>query len=195
MRTNTVILAAAIAALYLNGAWAADQPSYQDGVLTVPRVDTTEQVGAYQDASYSLQADGSWKLEGLRTYGKIPIETIEVVKTEGFPVSVLLRTTGWAWPCGYAGQAKVQQRQVGNHFDVAISVPMSVSDGAIVCAAYVDYVRLTIPLQVYGLAAGTYTYSVNGVSGSFSLASDNKYSDDCNASSAQPTFTVSWCPQ
>lgn len=199
MRTNTVILAAALAALCLNGARAADQPTYQDGVLTVPRVDTTEQVGQYQDASYSLQADGSWKLDGLRSFSsgltKIPLETVEVVKTDGFPAGVYLRTTGWVWPCGYRDKARMQQRQVGAHFDVAISVPVLVSDEPYACATIMEYVRLTIPLQVYGLAAGTYTYSVNGVSGSFTLDSSNKFADDCRAGTVEPSYTVNWCPQ
>jgi hypothetical protein len=177
-----------------------EHATYLYGVLTIPRVDTTEQVGQYQDAKLSLQADGSWKLDELRAFGnsglaKVPIESVEVVKTDGFPMGVYLRTIGWASPCGYQGKARVQQRQTGTHFDIALSVPVLVSDEPYACTANVEYVRLTIPLEVYGLAAGTYTYSVNGVSGSFSLSSDNKYADDCSASSVQPTFTVSWCPQ
>jgi hypothetical protein len=47
--------------------------------------------------------------------------------------------------------------------------------------APVDF-QVTIPLDVYGLSAGTYTYDVNGVTGSFTLGSDNGFADDCKSS-------------
>lgn len=174
-----------------------EHATYQDGVLTLPRVDTTEQAGQYQNARFSLQADGSWKLDELRAFGnaglaKIPVESVEVTMTNGFPVSAYLRVRGVGWPCGIEGKVRLQQRQVGTHFEVTISAPV-VLDDSYSCPAVVQYVRVTVPLQVYGLAAGTYTYSVNGVSGSFSLASDNKYADDCGASSGEPASSA-WCP-
>lgn len=177
-----------------------EHATYLSGVLTIPRVDTAEQVGQYQNAKFSLQADGSWKLDELRAFdnsslAKIPISTIEVVKTDGFPVAVFLRTTGWTSSCGYEGKARIQQRQVGTHFDVSISIPVRVMDEPYACPGFAEYVRLSIPLQVYGLVAGTYTYSVNGVGGTFDIATDNRYADDCNVGSAESAFTVSWCPQ
>lgn len=167
--------------------------TYRDGVLTLPRVDTPEQVGQYQDASFSLQADGSWKLNGLRSIGnsgvsKIPVDSIELVKVEGFPVGAYLRVTAWGWPCGIEGRARILQRQVGAHFDVTISAPVLVSDETYACPAVVQRVRMTVPLQVYGLAAGAYTYDVNGVTGGFSLAADNRYPEDCDSSQ------VAYCP-
>jgi hypothetical protein len=170
-----------------------EHATYQYGVLTLPRVDTPEQVGQYQDASFSLQADGSWKLDGLRTIGnagvsKIPVDAIELVKSDGFPVGVYLRVTAWGWPCGIEGRTRILQRQVGAHFDVTISAPVLVSDETYVCPAVVERVRLTIPLEVYGLAAGAYTYDVNGVTGGFSLVADNRYPEDCDSSQ------VAYCP-
>jgi hypothetical protein len=190
---------AALAALSTDSGWADDAPRFHDSELTIPRVDTEEQVGAYQDATLSLQADGRWQLERVSTasaaYIKVPLEAIEVVKTTTVPVSVYLRTSGWVWPCGYAGAARIQQRLSGSHFDVAILVPEYVSPEPYACAAYVESVRLTVPLQVYGLAAGTYTYSVNNVSGSFTLDGANKFADDCRAGTVEPSYTVNWCPQ
>jgi hypothetical protein len=170
-----------------------EHAAYRDGVLTIPRVDTSEQVGQYQDASFSLQADGSWKLNGLRSIGnsgvfKIPVDSIELVKADGFPVGAYLRVTAWGWPCGIEGRARILQRQVGSHFDVTISAPVLVSDETYACPAVVQRVRMTVPLQVYGLAAGAYTYDVNGVTGGFSLAADNRYPEDCDSSQ------VAYCP-
>lgn len=40
--------------------------------------------------------------------------------------------------------------------------------------------RTTVPLKVYGLPAGTYTYTVNGTaSGTLTLSRDNKFAEDC----------------
>jgi len=75
---------------------AADQPDYQGGVLTVPRIDTPEQVGQYQYASLRLGQDGRWQLESLRTLDyngglfKVPVYSVESVVTTSFPVGAYL---------------------------------------------------------------------------------------------------------
>jgi hypothetical protein len=171
-----------------------EHATYQYGVLTLPRVDTPEQVGQYQDAQFRQLADGTWQLTGLRALqgngglAKVPIETVEVVRTEALPAAVYLLTAGWVSPCGYEGKLKVRQRRQDKHFEVAIIAPVLVADEPYACTANVDYVRLTIPLEVYGLAAGAYTYDVNGVTGGFSLAADNRYPEDCDSSQ------VAYCP-
>lgn len=167
---------------------------YQAGYLTLPRVDTFEQPGQYQDAQFRQLADGTWQLTGLRALqdngglARMPIETVEVARTESLPVGVYLRTAGWVWPCGYEGKLKVRQRRQDKHFEVAIIVPVLIADEPYGCTANVDYVRLTIPLEVYGLAAGAYTYDVNGVTGGFSLAADNRYPEDCDST------RIAYCP-
>lgn len=48
------------------------------------------------------------------------------------------------------------------------------------CPAMMYPYHYTVPLDVYGLAAGTYSYEVNGVkSGTFTLQQDNKFPEDC----------------
>jgi hypothetical protein len=40
--------------------------------------------------------------------------------------------------------------------------------------------RITVPLDVYGLPMGTYTFSVNGVRrGMFTLQRNNRFAEDC----------------
>jgi hypothetical protein len=49
--------------------WPADSASYQGQVLFVPRVDTPEQVGLYQNGALQRNADGTWSLIPIHTPG------------------------------------------------------------------------------------------------------------------------------
>lgn len=176
---STLLLAA-------TAALGDDHPIYDNGVLTLPRVDVPGQVGQYQDVTFQLTPQGTWELTGLQVRGvenlrQVAVDTVEAVKTGATPVSVYLRVYQYNTTCGYKGSKRVHQRLTGTHFAVDVSAPM-VSDGAITCTADIKNYRLTVPLQVYGLSAGTYTYDVNGVRGEFTLDSDNKYADDCDES-------------
>lgn len=69
MRNELRVVVAGGAALAVSlSADAADTssnnvgfPIYKDGVLTIPRVDTAEQLGQYQDVSFRIQG-GTWQL-------------------------------------------------------------------------------------------------------------------------------------
>jgi inhibitor of cysteine peptidase len=52
-----------------------------------------------------------------------------------------------------------------------VSITTFRSPGA--CIQIIAPFEETIPLEVYGLPAGTYTVNVNGVQGTFSLEVDN----------------------
>jgi len=176
---------------------AADQPDYQDGVLTVPRVDTPEQIGQYQYATLRLGQDGRWQLESLRTLDyhgglfKMPVYSVESVVTTSFPVGAYLRAVSNLPYCGYRDTIKILQRRQDRHFEVAITIaqrPQLPDDGYSCLGIATDAFRLTIPLDVYGLRAGTYTYDVNGVTGSFTLGRDNGFTDDCKSTD------IPFCP-
>ncbi len=178
-------------------ALAADSPDYQGGVLTVPRVDTSEQVGQYQDATLRLGQDGKWQLESLRSMEynagvlKMPVVSIEPVVTQSFPVGVYLRAVTYFPSCGYRDTVKLLQRRQGTHIEAAITIayrPQLPDDGYACTGEAPVLIKLTIPLDVYGLSAGTYTYDLNGVTGSFTLDSDNGFADDCKATD------VEYCP-
>lgn len=166
-------------------ALAGDQPDYQASVLTVPRVDTPEQVGQYQDATFRLESDGRWQLESLRALeqnggiAKMDVDAVDAVTTSSFPVGVNLRVDSLVLACSFDGPPRLLQRRQDRHFQVAILAPQVKDPNTHTCIGSVYAFRLTIPLDVYGLGAGTYTYDVNGVTGSFTLVNDNKYVDDC----------------
>lgn len=181
----------ALAALGLSTPVIAfDYPTYENGVLTLPRVDTPEQIGRYQGATLQLTEQGDWQLTDVREMGQLGqglmqviATAVEVVKSDGFPVAVLLRASGDRIGCGYISPERIHQRRIGNHFDVLISVQLSdeAIQGEIMCAAAYTYFKSTVVLDTYGLSAGTYTYDVGGITGSFTLDLDNKYTDDCDA--------------
>ena len=159
-----------------------DQPSYKDGVLTIPSIDTDDQVGMYQNATMELNPDGSWRLSSVRAmHGQgglpsaylAPVRNVEAVKTDGMPVQVLLRVSGqFPSACGSVGQ--VSQRRVGNRFEVVIADAFTRYDEHIACATVIQPYVSVVPLAVYGLSAGTYRYVVNGIeSGTFVLTADN----------------------
>lgn len=172
--------------LYSAAALSADQPGYRDGVLTIPRVDTPEKVGQYQDVAFQSTVDGTWRLTSGqilqdRNIHPLPtsaIQTAEIIKTTTSPVSVYLRVSGSWWACRVDGPERIHQRLENMRFDVGISIVYA--DGDFSCPAIMSSFRMTIPLEVYGLSAGTYTYNVNGITGSFTLDSDNRFSDDCD---------------
>lgn len=182
----------AFSALFLaaTAALGGDDPTYDNGILTLPRVDAPDQVGQYQDVTFQLTPQGTWNLTGLQVrgvenLGQVAVDSVEVVKTGTVPVSVYLRVYKYNDRCGYAGPKRIHQRLTGARFEVDVSaayIPSS-PDNPLICTADIKNYRLTVPLQVYGLSAGTYEYSVNGITGSFTLDGDNKHADDCDESS------------
>lgn len=163
-------------------------PGYHAGKLTVPRVDTPEQVGRFQDGVLQLTPQGTFSITGLQELGLGPvypllgIEKVEVVVSAGLPSSVFLRVSGVDPTCDYAGGLRLHQRRNGERFEVAISAPHhAVLGAAAACPANIRPYRITVPLEVYGLAAGSYSFTVNGgFVGQFTLAQANRFADDCD---------------
>ena len=184
MRLLSALIALSLPAL----ACAADIPGYQNDKLSIPRVDTAGQVGQYQDVVLQRTAQGGFSLTGLQVLGQgtlynlTGITGVEASKTNGLPSSVFLRVSGTDHTCDYAGAVRVHQRREGTRFDVNISAPhLNPAGTPQFCTADIRNYRLTVPLEVYGLAAGTYSYTVNGNhAGQFTLDRDNRFADDCD---------------
>lgn len=192
MHSPNAVLAAA--ALFFSGtAFSSDYPVYDNGVLTLPRVDTLDQVGTYQDATFQWTPQNTWELSALQILGtrkleSAPVSVVEVIKTGALPVSVYLRASGLRSSCSFSGPGRIHQRLQGMQFDVQITAPHTDAyvNNEAACAAVMTSFKMTVPLGVYGLSAGTYSYNVNGITGTFSLDSDNKYPDDCDVASNVP---------
>ncbi len=172
-------------------AYGEGYPTYKDGVLTVPSVNAADQVGKYQDLVFNYTAQDTWQLSSFKSLGTTidgsaialtQIYKIDVIKTEAFPVQVFLRVSGAYDPCNDGKFGQINQRLVSNRFDIAItsnytipSPPPPVPVGCL--PGMLNFIK-TIPLAVYGLSAGTYSYNVNGTTGTFTLTADNKYPGD-----------------
>jgi hypothetical protein len=160
---------------------------YEKGILTIPRVDTPEQSGMFQDARMELTGEGHWLLTGLKTAGTSPfasptVQKVEVIVTETFPVQVFLKVGGFLKDITFR-VGKITQRLKGNHFEIFMysedRTPES-NDTTLIIPGFEE----VIPLSVYDLSAGTYEYSLNGVfpsyddpalTGTFVLTRDNRF--------------------
>lgn len=159
----------------------SDYPVYRDGILTVPRVDTDDQAGLFQDGVFQYDPTvDAWRLV---EYQAVPVSKIflvegdgvEVIITDTLPVQVFLKVKGnFSDSCRVPG--RISQRLEDNHFEVVVNVVNTpLNDGSQACFPALIPFEKIIPLNVYGLSAGIYEYSVNGEkSGTFELTADNK---------------------
>jgi len=100
--------------------------------------------------------------------GLATVEEIDILTLESFPVQVFIIASGYLPnPCTEIYQ--ITQEREGNTFFITIETYCSQE----VCIQVIAPFEEVIPLEVYGLPAGTYTVEVNGVQGSFDLEIDN----------------------
>lgn len=153
-------------------------PIYRDGILTVPRVDTDDQVSLFQDGVFQYDPTvNAWRLVEFRT---VPVPQIFLAEGDGVeaivintsPAQVLLKVNGnFPDSCGAFG--RINQRLQDNRFEVVINVVNTSDDSQACFPALVPFEKV-ISLDVYGLPAGTYEYTVNGEkSGTFELTANN----------------------
>lgn len=154
-------------------------PNYSNGLLTIPRVDTQEQPGQFQDARLQFDPQtGSWRLLDFKartqkSFREFSTDNVELIMTDTPPIQVFLKIrTFTANGCETLGQ--VNQRLVGNRFEVSLSFFDPLENEPVACTQALVPFATVVPLQVYGLNAGTYEYSVNGdLIGLFTLVQDN----------------------
>lgn len=170
--------------LLVNAAFSQDtaiieHPVYKDGKLTIPRVDTDVQAGNFQDVEFQFDdATNTWKLLNYRVTTIIPgqsvfLDSVSTIVTDFLPAQVFLMINGnLPTPCHQFGQ--INQRLKDNKFE--ISMHLAPPSPNTLCAQVIQPFEKIIPLQVYGLPAGTYEYTVNGQhAGTFSLTIDNNF--------------------
>ncbi len=161
--------------------------SYQKGTLTIPRVDTPEQVGRFQDIvfRYDVQVN-AWTLESFQSRNNINLEVdIQTIVPAVFsgrstkPVQVFLHVLGET-TCGRIGQ--INQRRTGNLFEVQITKDPLQPDET--CDQIARQFLRVIQLDVNRLPAGEYQVNVNNGGGfrSFTLPFDTIVADECGGS-------------
>ncbi|MDE2388414.1 MAG: hypothetical protein KGN35_04935 [Betaproteobacteria bacterium] len=158
-----------------------EHPVYRDGTLYIPRVDTEQQAGQYSDATLQFDSpSGMWKLvdffnafpPGEGTNRLLNPEKTEVIVTGSSPIQVFLKASV-KFGDGCIRYGWINQRRTGNTFEIVMHRDHGIYPAAI-CAADPVTDEKVIPLQVYGLPAGTYEYIVNGQkTGTFTLSKGN----------------------
>ena len=104
----------------------------------------------------------------LPTIGLAPVEEIEIVILEIFPVQIDVIARGnLPDPCTEISE--VLQEREGNTLFITIKTYRSPG----LCIQVLASFEEIISLEVYGLLAGTYTVDVNGVQATFDLEVDN----------------------
>ncbi|GAK61261.1 hypothetical protein U27_01161 [Candidatus Vecturithrix granuli] len=99
-----------------------------------------------------------------------PIDRIELLILESFPVQVHVRITGYL-PDSCTTFDHISQTRVENLFQVDVITKRPVDE---VCAKLITWFEETVALEVYGLPAGTYIVDVNGVRETFTLDVENR---------------------
>jgi inhibitor of cysteine peptidase len=104
----------------------------------------------------------------LPTIGLALVDEIEILIVKSFPVQINVIASGnLPDPCTEISE--VLQEKEGNAFFITIKTYRSPGFCIQVLAPFEEI----IPLEVYGLPAGTYTVDVNGVQATFDLEVDN----------------------
>lgn len=135
-------------------------------VLIQPTANPDLPVSSDQPAPAATEPPASG---GAVEIGLAMVDGLDFLIMESMPVQVSVVARG-SLPdgCTAIGQAATQREE--NTFVVTLTTVRPVD--AICTQALVPYEH-TVPLDVVGLPAGTYTVTVNGVSGTFDLAADN----------------------
>jgi len=104
----------------------------------------------------------------LPTIGLAPVDEIDILILELFPVQIDVIASGnLPDPCTEICQ--ITQKKEDNAFFITIKTYRPPGP----CIQIITPFEVKIPLNVYGLPAGTYTVEVNGVQAIFDLEVDN----------------------
>lgn len=149
---------------------AEDVPSFNNNILSIPNVDTSDKIAKYQNVQFKLAPDGRWDLLKATEYKTVQIDTLDLKVTETFPVQVFAVISG-NLPNGCYGLGQINQRRLDNRFELSVS-RIELQTFAVCTQALVPF-KETIPLEVYNLPTGSYEVNVNGKSAGFSLSKNN----------------------
>lgn len=169
----------AIGLLLVGSSFANDNPVYKtpSAELVITNVQVDSAAGAYQDVRMLMEDDGT--LAMLEVHEGVlldHIHQVDVVRALTIPEQVFLEASG-AFPLGCGEIGQIHQSMEDNHFYVQVYYKNDEwlkNPSQVPCTLAIRPFKKRIPLQVYGLPAGVYQYTVNNeFSGSFTLMTDN----------------------
>jgi hypothetical protein len=112
--------------------------------------------------------------------GEAMVEQVDVLILESFPVQIHALVTGYLGD-GCTEVGEIRQWREGNTLYVTIG---TVRPADAICTLALVGLETTVPLDVRGLPAGTYTVDVHGVTISFELNVDNVMAPDSGEATA-----------
>jgi uncharacterized protein (DUF2141 family) len=116
-------------------------------------------------------------------FGLATVESMQILTQESFPVQIDVRVRG-VLPDGCTQIDDIITQSDGANFDVAVT---TVREPDAACTQGEVSFEEVVPLEVLGLDAGTYTVSVNGIQGSFTLDADNRLPEESETTPAGET--------
>ncbi|MDO8908050.1 MAG: hypothetical protein Q7W55_06065 [Pseudohongiella sp.] len=170
----------AISLILAGSAFASETPVYSDnkGQLQVPSVKVDGVPGVYQDIIMKFEDSDTLRMLSVKEGVLLDyINQVNSFQTNTFPVQVFLEISG-TFPSGCGAIGQILQTVTGNDFSVLVYFENDAwleSPESVACTLAMRPFKKVIALDVYGLQAGTYGYTLNDkFSGSFSLATDNR---------------------
>ncbi len=126
------------------------------------------------------QDNKSESQDGDYIYGTAVVESTEILLLESFPVQIHVVAKGYL-PDGCTEIDRVEKERDGNTFTVTITTKRPKD---MMCTQAIVPYEKVVPLDVYGLKAGTYDVNVNTATDSFELSTDNIIEDAGGVSGA-----------
>jgi len=120
-----------------------------------------------------MQDNKSDSQDGDYIYRTAVVESTEILVLESFPVQIHVIAKGYL-PDGCTEIDRVEEERDENTFTVTITTKRPKD---MMCTQAIVPYEEKVPLDVYGLKAGTYNVNVNTVTDSFELSTDNIIED------------------
>ena len=142
------------------------------GKLTIAEgVVISDKGNAYFSGITLAQNDqGGLSITGAKAMPLVTVENVDVLILESFPLQVSLSVSGFlSVPC--VELLSPATAYSAGLFNVVLAE--SVLGPAETCMAVTEPFETSVPLEVYGLPAGTYTVDVNGLQTEFIFDMDN----------------------
>ena len=113
------------------------------------------------------------KSDGEFIRGEAVVEDVEIMFLESFPLQVHIVASGYLPdPCTEIDEISAERD--GRHFEVLIT---TLREAEVMCIQVIEAFEQNVPLDVYGLPAGDYTVTVNGIEAEFTFLQDNSLPD------------------
>ncbi len=174
-RKNLLILILLTTAVFILAACGGSEPE-----PTTVAVEPTQEI----PATFTPVPEPTALTEPV--FGLATVESVQILLLESFPVQVNVQVSG-ELPNGCTEIDDIITQTAGTQFDVALT---TVQQPDVVCTEAVVPFEEMVPLDVDGLEAGTYTVTVNGVQGTFTLDVDNSLPDEAVEEAAAVTAVI-----